>query len=160
MTHLSKRIFSLCMALVMLVMLIPQAALAAPDVDPEFRVEYHAWVTDYAKSGSNEFKVLNTEGANLPTNKDTRKLPTKSVYFDKEIEGEIETTEALSEIFKARDDFSYYTAPGLHYIDQVSHFNGNYLLKEIWICLRSCGKLPMVSGLRWVILPSSLPPLC
>ena len=116
MNHLSKRIFSLCMALVMLVMLIPQAAFAAPDTDPDFSVEYHAWVTDYATKGVKDgyhTDVINTDksgegaGGVLPDNKKAQAntLPTKTIYF--ETNGEIRTTTVLSEIFKSRDDFSY-----------------------------------------------------
>lgn len=105
--------------------------------DGKFTVQYWANLTDFATSGDNEIKLINTSKENgigrTPKNSDGTNIATKSIFVDEK--GNVQTRNILTPIFTDHD-FKYAEAPFLHHFDIVTPDDGtkgNYDLIELWV---------------------------
>ena len=114
-------------------------ALAASNTaNPNFTVQYYAYIDTATTSGSEEkeLTVINTNnggkgtGGNLPKN-GSLDLATKNVYLNSE--NELATSLKLTKVYSQKS-YQYVAAPNLRYFNRISE-NGNYQLSQVWVLI-------------------------
>ena len=109
------------------------AVAAAQTANPEFTVQYYAWlnVAADAGDGANTLTVIDTTGGKLPQNGSTP--TTKTLYLEAVGSGTygIKTTRTLTPVYSSQK-YEYITAPNLSYFNRL-YENGNYAIDEVWI---------------------------
>ena len=126
--------------------------------NPTFTVQYWANLEEVVVSGytwntrddnvaKNYVSVIDTsvDGYNAIIDKTgagaakvtTPQLPSNSGPYAKKLlalnnDGSVQTTTKLTQILTDKDDYQYFTSPGLAYIDRLAK-NTSYELKEIWV---------------------------
>ncbi len=110
------------------------AVTAAGTPNPEFTVQYFAWLNEVADSGddSKALDVIDTSVSGLPKNGTTPE--TKNLYLTQtQISGkyEIAAVSTLTQIY-SDGAYQYITAPNLTYFNRL-YENGHYTIKEIWV---------------------------
>ncbi|MCI8639885.1 MAG: fibro-slime domain-containing protein [Coprococcus sp.] len=103
-----------------------------------FSVQYYAYLKevvefDSGATGSDLLDIINTSnngdgaGGNLPRNGTTPN--TKKIKIGND--GKILTETELQEVYRSRENLTYYEAPSLFYFDALQD-NKGYKLKEVW----------------------------
>lgn len=109
------------------------AVSAATTANPQFTVQYYAWLDVAADSGSatDNLPVINTSGGKLPQNGTDPAI--KTLYLESNGSGRygIKTISTLTQVY-IDHAYEYITAPNLTYFNRL-YENGHYGLKKIWI---------------------------
>lgn len=111
------------------------AVASATTANPQFTVQYYAWLDVVADSGdsSKSLDVIDTSGKVLPKNGTTPAL--KKLYLEQTAENsgkyQIKTVSTLTQINQTRD-YQYITAPNPTYFNRL-YENGHYTMKAIWM---------------------------
>ena len=109
------------------------AVAAAQTANPEFTVQYYAWlnVAADAGDGANTLTVIDTTGGKLPQNGSTP--TTKTLYLEAVGSGTygIKTTRTLTPVYSSQK-YEYIMAPNLSYFNRL-YENGNYAIDKVWI---------------------------
>ncbi len=115
------------------------AVTASHTANPNFTVQYYAYVEKLNTSGSNPLPLINTDNGgnnqrgNLPKNGVTP--ATKDLYLEL-VSGttyRVATNKnTLSKVYQTKSDYEYIHAPNLTYFNRL-YENGHYTLKEVWI---------------------------
>ena len=116
------------MLVIVLIMCLSAVAVQADALNPEFKVQYYAYLPRFSTTGGTALKVIDTSGAVLPQNGTTP--ATTSLRVDSK--GNVMTDNKLTKIYTTRT-LKFVQYPGLRYIDQVSETNANYVLDQIWL---------------------------
>ena len=110
--------------------------------NPHFTVQYYVRLDMLKTDDAGYLKILNTEadadgagGGNLPTNNGASDLPTTGLYVD-DATGSLKTEERFEKLY-ADNEYSYFSAPGLPYVN-VFRSNGNYQADEVWVLNEGC----------------------
>lgn len=128
------------------------AVAAAQTANPQFTVQYYAWLDVAADSGSStdNLPVIDTSGRKLPQNGTTP--TTKTLYLEETSSGSgvygIKTTSTLTQVYSSHE-YQYITAPNLTYFNRL-YENGHYAIQEIWI-LQAGKDANSVERADWIV---------
>ena len=118
--------------------------VVASHVDPNYTVQYYAWMDVAADNGAKALDVIDTSGGKLPgnyaglVNQDAKDKPApvapspaglSKIYLNDN--GTLATTSKLLEVYSAKD-YEYVKAPDLAYVNKLEE-NEHYTLKELWV---------------------------
>lgn len=132
---------------------------AAKTANPNFTVQYYAWLDMAADSGSetDNIPVIDTHtagGAVLPQN-GTQPV-VKNLYLEAAADGSgrygIKTNSTLTQVYSSHT-YEYITAPNLTYFNRL-YENGHYAIKEVWI-LKDGKDAASTNPDDWNIYPST-----
>ena len=117
------------------------ALYASSTTNPQYKVQYYAYIPRFANSGSNPLTVIDTSGGVLPNNGAAPK--TKQLYLEasggntNKNHGKatqkylVKTVNQLTEMYTA-NTFHYVTSPNPSYINKLFE-NPSYTLAELWV---------------------------
>lgn len=117
------------------------ALYASSTTNPQYKVQYYAYIPRFATSGEKALKVIDTSGKKLPNNRATP--TTKDLYL--EASGgnttknkgtatqkyQVKTTNQLTKMY-TENTFHYVTSPNPSYINKLFE-NPSYTLAQLWV---------------------------
>lgn len=117
------------------------ALYASSTTNPQYKVQYYAYIPRFATSGEKTLKVIDTSGKKLPNNRETP--TTKDLYLEAsggnttKNKGTatqkylVKTVNQLTEMY-TENTFHYVTSPNPSYINKLFE-NPSYTLAQLWV---------------------------
>ena len=117
------------------------ALYASSTTNPQYKVQYYAYIPRFATGGEKALKVIDTSGKKLPNNGATP--TTKDLYLEKaggnttKNKGtatqkyQVKTTNQLTKMY-TENTFHYVTSPNPSYINKLFE-NPSYTLAQLWV---------------------------
>ena len=117
------------------------ALYASSTTNPQYKVQYYAYIPRFATSGEKTLKVIDTSGKKLPNNRETP--TTKDLYLEAsggnttKNKGTatqkylVKTVNQLTKMY-TENTFHYVTSPNPSYINKLFE-NPSYTLAQLWV---------------------------
>ena len=117
------------------------ALYASSTTNPQYKVQYYAYIPRFATSGEKTLKVIDTSGKKLPNNRETP--TTKDLYLEasggntNKNHGNatqkylVKTVNQLTKMY-TENTFHYVTSPNPSYINKLFE-NPSYTLAQLWV---------------------------
>ncbi len=117
------------------------ALYASSTTNPQYKVQYYAYIPRFATSGEKALKVIDTSGKKLPNNRETP--TTKDLYLEAsggnttKNKGTatqkylVKTVNQLTKMY-TENTFHYVTSPNPSYINKLFE-NPSYTLAQLWV---------------------------